>query len=651
MRRHDWLKTGVGLLLLSWTGLALEAKAQGEEVAEVAVTDPPPSYPTQGIRLHGTGIFENTNIRLDSATNKYGCSFSFKKDKGVLIAKKADGSDCSDEQVVGTVFSAPWAGRTASFKIEKVRSHYVPYLIQNQAPTSTRLSSGGLMPTVPVVRSLSYPQEYRISYSVNWDAQQTLTGYLCDNKEENEERFVLAVPHAWTKSGELLANPDYFTFACASRRIKDSSSGKEFYVGGSVITKCIDWGYPPWLSQWKTRGGKVLDGSTKGGNTLTKGVELALKFHQVCVRMASADYCDEGTANTLEGTPFDFRDVFTVDVLSRHKGDKSYKKIASTLPNGASGRFKWVTESNKYTLEAVWGIDSCGRVKAMCLSKKRWASLPSTGACSAFSRRPLLPPGVFLPPYSGMTIKPISPDFLEKAGPPKPMLSVRSLQSGPNGSSNSCGPSSAQSDQVLCSELNAAELEARGALLYSYSAFFDRGLYRFESTKNEKRFLTTTDVDIDGATITQSGFVYGLSSAWKDVANDYGKSVAYEGPILSTQLPANWNKSGLKPLYQCVKGGKDFLLTDNANCTVGNETPQGYKDAKLEGHIYSGKQPEAIALNLYSFKSPEGEIRYVTSTVPPSGVKLEGSEQLLGYLPSLNQLAEEFTALAPEVTE
>lgn len=57
---------------------------------------------------------------------------------------------------------------------------------------------------------------------------------------------------------------------------------------GSVLAKCVEWGYEPWRSP-----------------------EMA-DLHQACTRMARADYCGDGTPHTVDGTKIDVYDAYGV---------------------------------------------------------------------------------------------------------------------------------------------------------------------------------------------------------------------------------------------------------------------------------------------------------------------------------------------------
>jgi len=63
---------------------------------------------------------------------------------------------------------------------------------------------------------------------------------------------------------------------------------------GSVLAKCVEWGYEPWRSP-----------------------EMA-DLHQACTRMARADYCGDGTPHTVDGTKIDVYDAYGVQQKVTH---------------------------------------------------------------------------------------------------------------------------------------------------------------------------------------------------------------------------------------------------------------------------------------------------------------------------------------------
>lgn len=116
----------------------------------------------------------------------------------------------------------------------------------------------------------------------------------------------LPIVGTWSLSGvHEVSAAGPFSFACTA----------------GVVTKCVDWGYQPWVSASR------------------------FTLHQTCTRMARADYCGSGTSHTVDGTLIDM-------------GDQE----------GVRAR------SGGLIREAAWGPDG-----AICLSAQRWNSLPPGG--------------------------------------------------------------------------------------------------------------------------------------------------------------------------------------------------------------------------------------------------------------------------------
>lgn len=262
--------------------------------------EPPPTNGGQGTKLHGSGVMEDINIPLSTADIPEECEVTLQQGKFSLRCQRRE----DEGKLVGLRFSVPFAGEVALLFIKEARPH---------APSNTLT-------------------EYKVEWRLKGAGAGTRP--LC----KTTNGWALAVPNAWSTGGELIENPNYFTFACVPDNVGESLS-----VRGGVIVKCIDWGYPPWSS-------------SEGQQ------DLALQLHQACVRMATADFCGEGRANTLDGTPILFGMPKTIEALRRMAED----------PN---------PDRSKH-LEAIWKTDSRGRVRATCLGQKRWHSFSLDGACA-----------------------------------------------------------------------------------------------------------------------------------------------------------------------------------------------------------------------------------------------------------------------------
>jgi ADYC domain len=169
-----------------------------------------------------------------------------------------------------------------------------------------------------------------------------------------------------------------------------------------VVAKCAGWGFPV-DSQWPhvTKGGLIHWAS--GGDMM-----------QTCSRMARADYCANGMPNTLDGTPIQIDNVF--DGLRPHDG---------------------MDFEAAWTGKAIADGSPATNLPVVCLSKRRWSTLPLGGNC------------------------PVQV--------PDPRVTKRAR---------------------FCEDL---DMEARGALLYSSSSYMDAGLYSYNDPISHL-YLTTASL-------------------------------------------------------------------------------------------------------------------------------------------------------------
>lgn len=325
-------KTWTRCLFVMGIMTALGAKAEPDE-------DPPPENSAQGTRLHGSERFENVNIPLGSIEPSAPpagmvCQpASAQMMGGRLVVTQACKSGTASvprvlegPDLAGSSFRAPFEGRSVKLTINSVQCH-VDITAPTFQCTATNVTEGKAI------------WEYSVSASTEDNDHQP----LCPHGSG----LALAVPNAWSTGGELLPNPEYFTFACAPLNVNQTvpqtdPPAEPFYVGGGVIAKCIDWGYPPWATEYHSNDAD------------------AREYHQLCTRMAMADYCGEGHSNTLDGTPLSFASVR--DIVQKSGG----------VPQARL----W-----GYALEAVWMMDDCGDVRPLCLAKKRWNTLPLEATC------------------------------------------------------------------------------------------------------------------------------------------------------------------------------------------------------------------------------------------------------------------------------
>lgn len=82
--------------------------------------------------------------------------------------------------------------------------------------------------------------------------------------------YAIPLQGTWDASRRHILN-DEITFACTN----------------GALAKCVRWGYKPWKS--------------------VNGVSLA-PYHQACLRMTTADYCDKAQPHTRNGTPINIWD-------------------------------------------------------------------------------------------------------------------------------------------------------------------------------------------------------------------------------------------------------------------------------------------------------------------------------------------------------
>lgn len=117
---------------------------------------------------------------------------------------------------------------------------------------------------------------------------------LCENDTD-----VIMLGDLWDPSnGDRIAGTpdDAVTFACR----------------GDALAKCVEFGYRPWAS--------------------VAGVSLR-DYHQACTRMIRADYCGDGVAHTVDGTPIHVLDELGIQ---SEDPDADYVVEAEWGPDGAT---------------------------------------------------------------------------------------------------------------------------------------------------------------------------------------------------------------------------------------------------------------------------------------------------------------------------
>ncbi len=179
------------------------------------------------------------------------------------------------------------------------------------------------VPKLRIRDAATGPTRYELEYSSNgidWDP-------YCD---PTVDRYALPFAGRWSLR-RYHAPAQAVTFGC---------------VHSGVTAKCVDWGYP-------------------GSDDPTSS---AWKHHQACTEMANATYCDNGVPHTRELTPIVIRDF-----IPGAKPDATAQPMLPILkPTDAS----W-PPADEFYFEAAWKEYG----PAICLSRLRWASLPTGGYC------------------------------------------------------------------------------------------------------------------------------------------------------------------------------------------------------------------------------------------------------------------------------
>jgi hypothetical protein len=150
---------------------------------------------------------------------------------------------------------------------------------------TANLSDGTTLPlTIDSVALLPAPNNDLYGYGVSY---KTASGTQALCGREPDGSAVLAVPVSGTFNyaqgvpggGSYTATTSSFTFACRHY----------------AIAKCMEFGYAP----WKTRSGSSLQNAWVA-----------------CTRMLRADYCGDGTSNTVDGTVIDVYDRYGIQTVS-----------------------------------------------------------------------------------------------------------------------------------------------------------------------------------------------------------------------------------------------------------------------------------------------------------------------------------------------
>ena len=535
----------------------------------------------QGTALHGTVEHGDMNIPFGAGRSPEGapCTVSFAGGELGLRCPSPTG-DLSGSHLVGATFRI--GGTPAiTFTIKDVKPHASIFL-------------HGTVPPPPPT------SEYEVRVTVDGREQDLCVG---------PATHALAVPGRWIDHqlvGSPTAPPTHFTFACVPFR-EDG-----FLRGGGVITKCVDWGYPPWPSSSPPLISRI------DSALVEYSWQVARRFHRTCLSVATADYCGEGESNTVDGTPIGIADLTNVDGLV----EPTTLKLQPSPPYeeltvSTFSRSPFMGMNDRPELEAIWGAADCDpsnkdcntRGRILCVSRARWATLSLAATCldRETVRRMLAPRGG------------------ECDGPGAEFCSYIKL----------------------CDDWTFEDMRREGATLFSYSASWDRPLVRFQT--GDERHVTTSKVahvyppaltdyrdDRNGFTLNGAGFAR--------AGFPLDKVGGYEGKIFKTSLPASIRPrlDPLVKLYRCKKGNQYLVTTESgesvgARCTV-NGVDSGYTMEEPEGYIYGPGHSLAGELDALYLWQQEGTagVRFATSRDRPFGYHRVGAGPL-GYLPGRKQ--------------
>jgi hypothetical protein len=132
---------------------------------------------------------------------------------------------------------------------------------------------------------------------------------LCADAD-NQPLPAIPLRHYWNETnGNRIDDHDVITFACTN----------------GVLAHCVQWGYRPWA---KARRCKDWDTNK---NKHCEWVSLR-DYHQACTRMARADYCGDGVAWTVPGTPIDIYDHLNPQIEA---SETDWDIEAEWTPSGA----------------------------------------------------------------------------------------------------------------------------------------------------------------------------------------------------------------------------------------------------------------------------------------------------------------------------
>jgi hypothetical protein len=520
--------------------------------AEAADDDPPEDegdgYESdQGTHLHGLPKKLGDRLQFslspaDQATTSQGDPIqSGWVDRGQL---KATQPVLEGSGLIGTSFTLSVDGEAVTFRIVEARPHRNVYAD----------------PNLPVAPSLT-AWEYWVQWSSSSSGGPRA---LCQGNAP-----ALVVPGIWNGYTHSFSTQT-FSFACLPTH---TSTGT--LVGGGVAAKCVDWGYAPWQSS-----DPRLDKTN-----LQLPEDDAVRHHLACTAMASADFCGEARPNTLDGTPitmFHTGNVRTeapsgVHVAAGPMNKTFFFEAAWIVVDAATG--EPITDPKLVPVSRV-------RAQALCLTKKRWSTLPPGGTCSIKG----------------------------------PLWDPRS-------------PKTSRTPGRYCEEYSRDDLVKEGAVLFSYSQYLDAGLYRFKHSSGSKYITTSHFVISDKVPFTYSLDPTVFSNA-SEYALDTSFTEAFEGPLFKPEVPASvlqaFQTTRLVRYRHSDGSGRYITLVANA------PVPQGYVYDGIEGHVDTGLPPVNNVRPLYLWGNA-AHYATTTSNSLPGFAPLSGA---MCHMPSLEDYAK-----------
>jgi ADYC domain len=201
----------------------------------------------QGIQLHGTQVQGMTlqGFPFAGATLNAAALTNVRVEQGQLVAEQGQvtrrGADLVNAHLFAYVQNltvSPSVSMTVEYRITGVEAEDPRY-----DPTSTG-------------STFLYTLEQNVDGSGSWQP-------ACSADADGRHA---AIPLAaiWDSRGNRVESSSQFTFGCTT----------------GVVAKCYRWGYRPWVT---------------GYGDLTS-------LHQICTRVARADYCGNGVSHTRNGT-------------------------------------------------------------------------------------------------------------------------------------------------------------------------------------------------------------------------------------------------------------------------------------------------------------------------------------------------------------